>query len=554
MSIQNDPDLYSPLHPDDIRVLALHPGSSEDPIDCHLEHQKRASNTCTPYEALSYMWGPPEPSKHILLNGRRCEVRQNLWAALRKLRNERSIRYLWVDALCINQQNLRERSAQVLIMSVIYHDMLIDILNDSKGEFGLVWRSPGQLCRPRVELTEERMATARNALEALCRRPYWRRVWIIQEILSASSLELHCGSKSFAWTYFGVAFASIEISLVPSVESTAPAALIQREWAHYRIPGETISLQRLLELCSRCESECQDVRDRIYGVLSITNDKKGLTPEYTKTSLELYHELLLLFFPVYDGKPASSRQFPLNVYDRASGSDAWPFTKDFVALAKQLNQLLAYPTWNQYTKCLSFPEIEMIQRRLATVPAVAFVTICTLIADISGVMTPEDVLGYCPADILQVGETKIETDPDRLPAVRAFLASMDEHDIHKRTSLVGECYSHDYDSKMWAIVPEYEKEEAAAGHFRIFSTSGGNIGIASDKIEKNDLICFITGSHKIGFVIRPLAPFDHSQFLLIGRVIMLDPELLIRELFVPWNTYRRFYCEFSWKTFLLLLL
>jgi len=96
-------DLYSPLRADEMRVLALHPGTGTEIIECHLEHQKRDAYACTPYEALSYTWGPPRPSWHILLNGQRIKARQNLWYALSRLRNESSVRYLWVDALCINQ-------------------------------------------------------------------------------------------------------------------------------------------------------------------------------------------------------------------------------------------------------------------------------------------------------------------------------------------------------------------------------------------------------------------------------------------------------------------
>jgi len=179
-------------------------------------------------------------------------------------------------------------------------------------------------------------------------------------------------------------------------------------------------------------------------------------------------------------------------------------------------------------KYFSYPEIEMVQRRLPTKSAVAEIFVKASIADISSFMTPENRLAHFPGDILQVGETEINPRLDHLSAVRSFGASMDERDIH-RTSFVGECYSYESDSRMWTVIPQYEKEEAAAGHFRIFATYRGNIGISSDKIEKNDLLCFID-THKIGFVIRRLKPWSqlhHSPFLLIGQVVMLDPEFLV---------------------------
>jgi Heterokaryon incompatibility protein (HET) len=277
MSVQGLTNLYLPLKADHIRVLVLCPGSFDDPIECHLEHQNRDLDGGVSYEALSYMWGPPEPPREIKLNDTLIEVRQNLLAALRRLRNENSVRYLWVDALCINQQDLQERSAQVLVMSRIYRrasqvlvwlgeaqgesDMLIDLLTDSKGDFGPIWPSRGQPCRPRMELPAEKMVIVRDAFLALCNRPYWRRVWIIQEILSTLSLELLCGAKKLAWTHFCSALSSIKIACsYSSVYSSTPAWYIASEWGYLRTVGTTISLARLVHLCSSCQSECQDVR------------------------------------------------------------------------------------------------------------------------------------------------------------------------------------------------------------------------------------------------------------------------------------------------------
>ena len=295
MSVQHSTNIYTPLQADDIRVLVLHQGSFEDPIKCHLEHQKRDVDGGVPYEALSYMWGSPTCPQEILLNDQPLEIRQNLLAALRRLRNEKSARHLWIDALCINQQDLQERSAQVLIMSRIYRratrvlvwlgesqdesDMLIDLLTNAKGDFGPIFPSHGQLHRPRLELSEERIWVVRDALLAFCNRPYWRRVWIIQEILSATSLELLCGTKKLAWSYFGAALSSLETTYPnrtsnSRVKRSTPPRYIHREWTSLRVPGQSTSLTKLIDLYSSCQSECEDIRDRIYGPISIANDQK----------------------------------------------------------------------------------------------------------------------------------------------------------------------------------------------------------------------------------------------------------------------------------------
>jgi hypothetical protein len=65
------------------------------------------------------MWGSIEDLKVVSLNGKNFYVGENLWNALRNLRFHRKPRTLWVDALCINQENMLERNQQVQNMSGI---------------------------------------------------------------------------------------------------------------------------------------------------------------------------------------------------------------------------------------------------------------------------------------------------------------------------------------------------------------------------------------------------------------------------------------------------
>ncbi|OAL06385.1 HET-domain-containing protein [Phaeosphaeriaceae sp. SRC1lsM3a] len=102
------------------RILLLLPSSDVDStIRCRLiikflddEHLR--------YEALSYVWGNPEPSKEIQVNSSICRVGPNLHSALRRLRSENELRRLWVDAVCINQPDNAEKSHQVAQMGRVY--------------------------------------------------------------------------------------------------------------------------------------------------------------------------------------------------------------------------------------------------------------------------------------------------------------------------------------------------------------------------------------------------------------------------------------------------
>lgn len=104
-----------------IRLIELHPGGFESSIifECHVitldgQHQ--------PYEALSYTWGDAHANdKEIISVGETdVSVTGNLAHALRALRHKDAKRWLWIDAVCINQNDDGEKTAQVNMMRRIY--------------------------------------------------------------------------------------------------------------------------------------------------------------------------------------------------------------------------------------------------------------------------------------------------------------------------------------------------------------------------------------------------------------------------------------------------
>lgn len=107
----------------DIRLLKLHPGSPSDEINTSLAQiGSWQLPDATPYEALSYAWESSECTKSITCNGTNLPITRNLHSALRHLRPSASHRYLWVDAICIDQTSTVERSSQILLMREIFHN------------------------------------------------------------------------------------------------------------------------------------------------------------------------------------------------------------------------------------------------------------------------------------------------------------------------------------------------------------------------------------------------------------------------------------------------
>ncbi|KAN0104244.1 HET domain containing protein [Hyaloscypha variabilis] len=92
---------------DEIRLLHLHPGTGTSPLKCTLHHVQLSD--CPRYEALSYQWGSESSPRTIEFNDQPRHVRSNLYFALQHLRHRRKTRVLWVDALCINQEDDKER-------------------------------------------------------------------------------------------------------------------------------------------------------------------------------------------------------------------------------------------------------------------------------------------------------------------------------------------------------------------------------------------------------------------------------------------------------------
>jgi hypothetical protein len=104
----------------EIRLLILHPGKWENPISCDFKVVSLMDQPV--YSALSYVWGQEEPDYIANIGSYPIPIRQNLFAALRRLRAHAAGKdyTVWIDALCIDQANTDERNSQVAMMGQIY--------------------------------------------------------------------------------------------------------------------------------------------------------------------------------------------------------------------------------------------------------------------------------------------------------------------------------------------------------------------------------------------------------------------------------------------------
>lgn len=112
---------YSELpSPRSIRIIRLH-GATHPDDDIHFDLIVSSVDTAS-YEAISYTWSGQEQDRLVYANGQRHYITKNAEDVMRKLRpnKPKKSRNLWIDAICINQQDYKEKGAQVAMMYEVY--------------------------------------------------------------------------------------------------------------------------------------------------------------------------------------------------------------------------------------------------------------------------------------------------------------------------------------------------------------------------------------------------------------------------------------------------
>jgi hypothetical protein len=112
--------------PRDIRLITLYPGTGNETILLTIEHTSLDKRPA--YEALSYVWGPQNPSHPVRCNNGMLAIGENLRNALLCLREPDAPRVLWIDRIAINQEDVDERTQQVGLMGDIYSSASLAII------------------------------------------------------------------------------------------------------------------------------------------------------------------------------------------------------------------------------------------------------------------------------------------------------------------------------------------------------------------------------------------------------------------------------------------
>lgn len=305
-----------------VRLIAGH-----GPIRCELLDSflpSASSNahltTTIPYEALSYAWGGTEKTETIIANGKALSVTNNLYLALRYLRHEATDRILWVDAICIDQDNTKERTHQVMQMAKIYEsadsvilwlgqatyatnvalDSVRHLENESKMVACRGWRKVDARWQMLWLKTQRKLARRypdlvsrqREGLRDLLDRPWFERVWIIQEVANSRRALVCCGNKSVSASVFAIS--PYLFAVKPSEQAQAILDIMPGRYRYDSWWAQGHDLYTLLRKFRF--SKASDPRDMIYALVRIASDpqlEETLVPDYEKTEREVIRTTVL---------------------------------------------------------------------------------------------------------------------------------------------------------------------------------------------------------------------------------------------------------------------
>ncbi|USP79427.1 hypothetical protein yc1106_06701 [Curvularia clavata] len=213
------PPIYQSLEPDYIRILTIQPGLRDTTLSCELTACSISSLagdasgvTSIPFKALSYTWGDPTPCHIIKCNGYDLPIANNLYYALQYLRETDRPVAFWIDAICINQYDVAEKSEQIRHMYEVYQFATqvvvwlgphydnselamqsINHLENADNRHSILRRDHGAVCISNLERVV-------IFLESLFQRQWFSRSWIRQEIAAARKVIVKCGNDEIPWS------------------------------------------------------------------------------------------------------------------------------------------------------------------------------------------------------------------------------------------------------------------------------------------------------------------------------------------------------------------
>lgn len=295
-----EPFIYGPLQDKQIRLLRILPG---DTLAFQLYHVDL--DHLYPYVALSYTWDAPIFSEDISINSHVLKVTENLHNALLTLgiqiRNTGGL--FWVDAVCINQKGVAEKSSQVALMTSIYKRASIVLVwlempsetsnfalqkmrDFEKHMFDAIRAHGGDSFAALASISpqdenfhgppETEAARAWPAIAELCGKKWWNRTWIVQEASLNKQVALFCGNQGIHWkTLTSNIFVSMELARYPGFQHLhdfGNGFAMRLDQVRMRIQSSKSNFKLIEVLHILRTYDHTDPRDKVYAGLGLATD------------------------------------------------------------------------------------------------------------------------------------------------------------------------------------------------------------------------------------------------------------------------------------------
>ncbi|KAL2821423.1 heterokaryon incompatibility protein-domain-containing protein [Aspergillus cavernicola] len=334
---------YSSLNPDrvEIRLLTIAPDKNESPVRCTL--QTVSLNRPPQFEALSYVWGTVVEKVEISVDNIPFQVTTNLEAALKCLRHSRKKRLIWIDYVCIDQGNVKEKNTQLPLMGRIYRDatsviawlgpltpnmeQTMSMINRRKSGLAGILQDVRQM-KPSWGQKSRRgsILSFCDAVEGfleIASAPYWGRIWTFQEYYLPEKLPVGmCGNLPFtvpSLFELCMRFSDVLSAYIKDLDKIAPRQ------------GDAADIENHRKLQSRVKeslhrlAQSNPMSDFAHDIVSERRRPSSFVDALELTAQRQCYDPLDRFYALYSLVAGVEKKYPVN-YDSEADEVAMQIT------------------------------------------------------------------------------------------------------------------------------------------------------------------------------------------------------------------------------------
>ena len=326
--------IHNPLRSSSHQIRLLRIDNFQDGlVCCSLRHYDFTNNTCPTFIAVSYRWGKNNDNGHVLLNGKLFPICDNLNAFFSSTYSSLVGEYMWIDQICIDQTNTDEQNCQVTRMDRVFQTAykVIAWVGPAEGDSCVAMETirswpegtphsyfahpdgipPNGAPDGGVAVHGFQIYPQVQSVINFFRREYWYRAWVIQELVLARNIVIHCGHLKVQWKKIEDMLYTLRLGRkITEWSLEAPAR--QQVPIHFPACNVTVLVDDILPitvqdivldrrdfgydrgripehrtlghvLASYPDLHCQKVHDKIYALQNLVQPCKRVTVDYRKS-------------------------------------------------------------------------------------------------------------------------------------------------------------------------------------------------------------------------------------------------------------------------------